>query len=903
MARTWAVFFHQRQSALGKRQGRRSLRLRSSLAIALGCLVALSIILPTQIERGMASPPSISQGVSADDLVQQGQQFYDAGRYQDAADRLQQAAQVYAQQGAERQQAIALSNLALTWQHLGNLEAATRAIDTSLSLLRAADGANPSRSYAQALSIYGRIQLAQGLLNEAYDSWGQAADLYGTLEDPAGVTQSRINQAQALKDLGFYRRAVDLLQDQVDALNAQPASLTTAIALRSLGETLQLLGQFAPAIQTLEASLAIATQIGDPDAIAAANLSLGHTLRAQAARQRQLQEAGTPGAGNATDTLMQAQRAYTAAIAADPSFPHQIQIRSSQLSLLVDQQNWLAAQTLWLQLQPDLAQLPPTRASLDQQVEVAKTLIRLRQGQDPSSSPTVLEIANLLTQAHQQAQQIGDQRSQSYALGTLGELYEQNQQWRDAQTLTQDALALSRRLEAPEVSYRWQWQLGRLLKQQQDREGAIAAYDQAIATLKTLRSDVVSINNPEAWLSFRDTIEPVHREFVDLLLAPDRTPSSAELDRARETVEALQLAELDNFFKAACLDADAVNIETIDPRAAVIYPILLSDRLELILNLPDQPPIRHSVPVPAETVAATARELRPLLFRDLSGIGIRLRPLTAQLYDWLIRPLAADLATSDLDTLVFVLDGSLRNIPMAVLFDGTDYLIQDYNIALAPGLQLVDPAPERSPDYSILLAGVSEVPEDSPFFGLLNNLPNVEEELNAIRSQISGQVLLNEAFTTRSLQTTVNVASTPIVHLATHGQFSSDLDNTYVLAWDNTINVLQLRDLLEVTDVRRRVPIELLVFSACDTAQGDDRAALGLAGVAVQAGARSTIGSLWKVDDASTSVFMQQFYQALTQDNLSKAAALRQAQLALLDSEAYQAPYYWAPFILVGNWL
>ncbi|HEY9815228.1 MAG TPA: CHAT domain-containing protein, partial [Candidatus Obscuribacterales bacterium] len=582
--------------------------------------------------------------------------------------------------------------------------------------------------------------------------------------------------------------------------------------------------------------------------------------------------------------------------------PHQIQIRSSQLSLRVDQQDWVAAQTLWLQLQPDLAQLPPTRASLDQQVEVAKTLIRLRQGQNQlSSSPTALEIATLLTRAHQQAQQIGDQRSQSYALGTLGELYEQNQQWRDAQILTQDALALSRRLDAPEVSYRWQWQLGRLLKQQQDREGAITAYDQAIATLKTLRSDVVSINNPEAWLSFRTTIEPVHREFVDLLLAPDHTPSPAELDRARETVEALQLAELDNFFKAACLDADTVDIEAIDPRAAVIYPILLSDRLELILNLPDQPPIRHSVPVSAATITTTARELRLQLFRDLAGI--RLRPLAAQLYDWLIRPLAADLATSDLDTLVFVLDGSLRNIPMAVLFDGTDYLIQHYNIALAPGLQLVDPASERSSDYSILLAGVSKVPEDSPFFGILGNLPNVEEELNAISSQLPGQVLLNEAFTTRSLQTTVDAASAPIVHLATHGQFSSDLDNTYVLAWDNAINVLQLRDLLEVTDLRRRVPIELLVFSACDTAQGDDRAALGLAGVAVQAGARSTIGSLWKVDDASTSVFMQQFYQALTQDNLPKAAALRQAQLALLARETYEAPYYWAPFILVGNWL
>ncbi|NJR64375.1 MAG: CHAT domain-containing protein [Leptolyngbyaceae cyanobacterium CRU_2_3] len=140
-----------------------------------------------------------------------------------------------------------------------------------------------------------------------------------------------------------------------------------------------------------------------------------------------------------------------------------------------------------------------------------------------------------------------------------------------------------------------------------------------------------------------------------------------------------------------------------------------------------------------------------------------------------------------------------------------------------------------------------------------------------------------------------------MVHLATHGQFSSNAAETFLLTWDGRINVNQLSQLLRSRDPKNP-PIELLVLSACQTAAGDDRAALGLAGIAIRSGARSTLASLWKVNDESTTAFMAQFYRELIQPGISKTAALRNAQIALLHDSQYQQPFFWAPFVLVGNW-
>jgi CHAT domain-containing protein len=234
---------------------------------------------------------------------------------------------------------------------------------------------------------------------------------------------------------------------------------------------------------------------------------------------------------------------------------------------------------------------------------------------------------------------------------------------------------------------------------------------------------------------------------------------------------------------------------------------------------------------------------------------------------------------------------------MAVLHNGKEYLIEKYGISVTPGLELLEPQPLERARIEVLKAGLSEARQG------FAALPYVANEIAQIQAQVPGKVLLNQQFTKTTLQNAIDKVSFPVVHLATHGQFSSKAEDTFILAWDGRINVRELNNLLQTRDLRR-TPIELLVLSACETAEGDNRAALGIAGVALRAGARSTLATLWVVDDEGTAALMSRFYQELTNAKVTKAEALRRAQLSILQNPKYrQQPYYWAPYILVGNWL
>jgi CHAT domain-containing protein len=271
--------------------------------------------------------------------------------------------------------------------------------------------------------------------------------------------------------------------------------------------------------------------------------------------------------------------------------------------------------------------------------------------------------------------------------------------------------------------------------------------------------------------------------------------------------------------------------------------------------------------------------------------------LSQQVYDWLIRPVETLLAESEVKTLVFVPDGSLRNLPMAALYDGKQYLVEKYSIALSQGLQLLQPRSLIREQLKALTAGLTESRQGFPA------LPGVASELNQIASEVRSELLLNQQFTKKILEDQIQTTSFPIIHLATHGQFSSKAEETFLLTWDGRIDVKDLDRLLRTRERENINPIELLVLSACQTATGDKRATLGLAGLAVRSGARSTLATLWSVEDRSTARLMTEFYRELTQTEVSKAEALRQAQLTLLKKSNYQHPFYWAPFILIGNWL
>jgi CHAT domain-containing protein len=268
-----------------------------------------------------------------------------------------------------------------------------------------------------------------------------------------------------------------------------------------------------------------------------------------------------------------------------------------------------------------------------------------------------------------------------------------------------------------------------------------------------------------------------------------------------------------------------------------------------------------------------------------------------QIYDWLIRPAETDQAFKDSKTLVFVLDGKLRNIPMAALYDGKQYLIEKYAVALSPGLQLMTAKSLQQDKINALIGGISESRAG------FSALPAVKSEVKQIAQTVPSLMLLNQKFTNQALADRMKSHQANVIHLATHGQFSSRLEDTYLLTWDGQVNINELSELLKNRGGNSSQAIELLVLSACDTATGDDRAVLGLAGLAVKSGARSTIATLWPVKDKTAEMLMTRFYHQLRQPNITKAEALRQAQINLIGQTDFHEPFFWSAFVLVGNWL
>ncbi len=813
-------------------------------------------------------------------LVEKSRILYEAENYSAAIEILQQALVEYQIQKDELRQAMVLTNLALAYQQLGEWEKVNVYVDQSIDKLKnIPQNTQKSLILAQTLDIKGKLQLVQGNGDLAAKTWQQATAIYREIGQETGVIRTQLNQAQALQASGYYRRSVKVLKQLETSISDLPDSITKAVGFRSLGNALLLVGDIERAKTALETSLAIGKSLKSTPDISSALFSLGNLARGQLRYQEAreyYQEAAT--------------------ISTDPS--QKIKAQLNHLSLLRETQNFSAVPSLLTEINSVITKLPLTHEAIYGKINYAQNLIKLTQANFTVSSKS--QIKTLSQNIVKEAQQLSDQPAEAYSLINLGKFYELDNQLKSAQEVTQQAGIIAQNINARDISYQAQWQLGRLLAAQEQDQLAIASYEQAVATIQSLRSDLVAINS-ETQFTFTENIEPIYRQYVSLLL---KYPDSSEnnLIAAREALDSLQLAELENFFNATCLDAQPVVIDEItdrdDPTAAIIYPIVLDDRFEIILKLPQQKLRHYSVPIKnLQRVERVLQRLSQSLTQRNSNETLA---LSQQVYQWLIQPAENDLAQSNINTLVFVLDSPLRNIPMSVLYDGQQYLIEKYAIALAPGLQLVNPRPIAQQQLTALTAGLTEARGDFP------PLKYVENELSTVQSQIPRtELLLNDSFTTNDLQAKIAGVPFPVVHLATHGQFSSQAENTFILTWDDRINVNQLNSLLSNRDLEREEAIELLVLSACETLTGDKRAALGLAGVAVRAGARSTLATLWRVNDEASALMMGQFYQELGNqaNSITKAEALRQAQLTLLRNPRFNRPHFWSSYVLVGNWL
>ncbi|MEM1425575.1 MAG: CHAT domain-containing protein, partial [Cyanobacteria bacterium P01_H01_bin.130] len=358
-------------------------------------------------------------------------------------------------------------------------------------------------------------------------------------------------------------------------------------------------------------------------------------------------------------------------------------------------------------------------------------------------------------------------------------------------------------------------------------------------------------------------------------------------------------------------------------RSALVYIMLQPTGLETVMVGPEGSPIFRRVRgINRETVLRTAFQFREAITNPVLRRSTAYKRSAQQLYGWIIEPLREELKAQNISTLLFAPDAGLRSLPFAALHDGEEFLIEQFSIGVTPSINLTNT------DYVDLRAAPVLAMGASEFTGGLSPLPAVPLELASIAtSERPSQVLLNDEFTVDQLRTLRDRNPTPILHLATHGEFQTGaLDNSFIQFWgDERLTLDRLRDLQ-----LNNPPVELLILSACRTAVGDPNAELGFAGVSVHAGVKSTLASVWYVADAGTLALMNQFYEALG-DAPTKSQSLRQAQLALLRGEvrleagvlstrgqrsinlpdaSIQAfgdttdlshPYYWSGFTIIGS--
>lgn len=795
------------------------------------------------------------------------------------------------------------------------------------------------KNQAASLTSLGHEQLAVAQPVEALETWKESTKIYRQLNDQEGITRSLINQNLALQALGLHKQACNLLLETLklngnawicdmtpqEITFSQKKQLLTVISkhnptsinllgLQNLGEVLRILGKLNESETVLQQTLTLAKQASSEN-ISAIYLSLGNI---EQAIYQQLQdkydwiEEPLFRENIATIIPQKVQKSleYYRFIENLPNISNlaKLQAQLNHLNLLISWEKWLRNEPNKVNIDPQInqqiralvLQIDENSSAFFQFSPEPSIHARLNFAKNLSQIPDeqLKSVAVRYTKlALQMAQSINSIRWLSYSFGTLGKLSTQTEQ---KQAYFSKALGLAQSIRASDIAYKWQQQLGQIYEQQGQTELATKTYRAAIANMTEVRDSLLSTNG-DLQFSFQEEMEPTYRNYMRLLLASP----NPDLRKVIQVNKGLQIARLENFLRCGKLDLVAWNeLQNINNAPSVINIIDLGDTIEVIVQSTDGSLHNHSVD--SKLVRFHIDNLLEVLqskkFTDTKESVIN--SYSQAIYEKLIVPIKKYLPSSG--TLVFTLDKSFQSLPMGLLYDGKDYLIKDYSIAVTLGSRVRQSKSLHEDQLKALIAGLSK---RSPSYSDPNapqgidDLSQSKQEIENVERQTKSSVaLLDDKFTLKRFKEELTQNNFPIVHITTHGQFSSDPLKTVLVAYDKLINIRDFDSLIRGKTQNSQDAIELLVLSACETAKGNKQSAMGIAGIAAQAGARSTVATLWRVDANSTALFMEEFYKGLN-NGLTKAEALRQAQLSLLSNPKYKKAYYWGGFLLVGSWL
>ncbi len=560
------------------------------------------------------------------------------------------------------------------------------------------------------------------------------------------------------------------------------------------------------------------------------------------------------------------------------------------------------------------------------------------------------------------ARQSQQGRIQAGALRHLASLYKQLHRNDEAIKLLQEGISIAQKEDASDMLIDLEWQIGRLYQQQNKPKLAISSYRHAVKHIDSIRIDI-PVSYQKGRSSFRDTFSPIYLGLADLLLRQAATAQSGEqqalLTEAQDSIERLKKSELEDYFQSRCdISATPINLKKTDPHAAALYPIPLSDRLEIIVYTAEGLR-RFSSRVTAKELEKQARAFAGHLrsYADFSESQTE----AELLYRWIIAPAVSFLKQQQIETLIYMPDGALRLMPLAALYDGKKFVIEDFAVVTSPGMTLID-SDDIQHEGRMLLAGMSvpgdvvtdlpgellsdlvvpvsestekkgdnrsleklkpesrrelalaeqqkknrelrealKKPEVVANLQKMLSLPGVDTEIKQLAAQNHTSYLLNDSFNLENFIEVLKTQPHDILHIASHGFFGSTAEDSFIMTHNKILNLNQLESLLS-SDYFKLHPIDLLTLSACQTAEGDDRSPLGISGVAIKAKVHSALGSLWPVADESTAQLMTTFYKSLNELHQTKAKSLQTAMLSLLKQNSFANPSFWSPFILIGNW-
>ncbi|MFH7245858.1 MAG: CHAT domain-containing protein [Spirulina sp.] len=888
----------------------------------LGLVAATAVMVPFAEIPGFSKEPwdlmslamaqsAADQQAEADRLLQQGIEQYNRSQFREAIQSWEQALTIYREIGDRQGESSALGSLGVAYAGLGQYE---RAIDFYEQHLAIARQIGDRRGEGSALGNLGNAYADLGQYERAIDFYEQHLAIARQIGDRRGEGSTLGNLGNAYAALGQYERAIDFYEQHLAIARQIGDRRGEGNALGNLGNAYLNLGQYERAIDFYEQYLAIARQIGDRQgegnalgSLGNAYLNLGQYERAIDFYEQYLaiaREIGDRlGEGNALGNLGIAYRNLG-------QYERAIDLYSQALSIFSALGNRAEAgitlsnlgKLLNAQDQPELA-ITFLKASVDVRESIRGDIRGLDTALQQSFTDTVADdyrlLADLLLQQNRilEAQRVLD-------LLKVQEL--------------DDALRGVRSTSGTSGGVAF-WQM---------ETDLLALYNQVIADADELTQlqaadyDSLSPEQQQRLQDLRQRNADVQSRFTAFLDLPEVRQLLAQI---RQETEGQNLA-IETQHRAL-----QNNLRALPQKTALLYPLILPDRLELVLVTADGPPLRYPIAVSGTELNRAIVAFGQALKAPRSDI----QPLAQQLYGWLVAPLEDALAQAGIESLLYAPDGALRYVPLAALHDGDQYLAQRFSLShiTAVSLSNFDQVPD--PDQRRLLAAACaecsftvNVGDRAFTFG---DLPFTEPEVNALAEQMPNtRVLLNQGFSRAELEN--RLGSYSIIHLATHGAVVENAPRQSFVVLGSGEHVT-LEDIRQSWNLSRA---ELVVLSACETAVGSAELGsgveiLGLGYQIQQAGAMGVLASLWKVSDQGTQVLMGAFYDALGQ-GMTKAESLQAAQNALITGdfsavggeratgelveiatgqplqasepgEALAHPYFWAPFILIGNGL